>query len=274
MKKSIIAGLMGMATLCAGATDLFFYSPENGEGGLRIAVKESNGGWRSIGNGFDFVKSDFGPWGSHKKMWQPELFPTSDGGWALLFRADEKGEVIGMARSKDLLSWKPQKYYLPSDTAKLTFRTNVGFHPTEIELDGKRIKGNVMRSDNETVNRLDNYVAERARLGKLYSEHCDGDKERFADLKPLKASVITNGTSKAISPLLMGIFFEDINYAADVGLYGELIQNRDFEYDPSENGREGWGPAYAWSVNGDKIDFTIATDDPIHPNNPITPVLT
>ncbi len=268
MKKSIISALIGMTALCGNATDIFFYSPENGEGGLRIAVKEADGSWRSIGNGYDFVKSDFGPWGSHKKMWQPQLFPTSDGGWALLFRADEKGEAIGLARSMDLLSWKPQKYYLPSDTAKLTFRSNVGFLPAEIEMGGKKVKGNVMRSDKETVDRLDRYVAERGRLGQLYSEHCDGDKERFANLKPLKASITADGTSKDISPLLMGIFFEDINYAADGGLYAELIQNRDFEYDPSESGHKGWGPAYAWSVTGDKINFSIATDDPIHPNNP------
>jgi len=30
----------------------------------------------------------------------------------------------------------------------------------------------------------------------------------------------------AVSPLLHGIFFEDINYGADGGLYAELVQNR------------------------------------------------
>ncbi len=35
---------------------------------------------------------------------------------------------------------------------------------------------------------------------------------------------------KAISPDLFGIFFEDINYSADGGLYAELIQNRSFAY--------------------------------------------
>lgn len=29
--------------------------------------------------------------------------------------------------------------------------------------------------------------------------------------------------------MLIGVFFEDINYAADGGLYAELVQNRDFE---------------------------------------------
>ena len=40
--------------------------------------------------------------------------------------------------------------------------------------------------------------------------------------------------SKEISPILVGAFFEDLNYAADGGLYGELLQNRSFEYTPSD----------------------------------------
>lgn len=268
MKKSILGALMCLTAFSGFSNDIFFYSPEKGDGGLRIAVKEADGSWRSIGNGYDFVKSDFGPWGSHKKMWNPELFKNDEGNWVLLFRATENGDVIGKAESQDLLNWRPQKYFVPSDTAVLAFRSRVNFIPTTVAIDGHDVLGNVMKSDKETVDKLDSYVKERARLNTLYSEHCDGDKERFANLKPLKASLTANGTSKAISPLLMGIFFEDINYAADGGLYGELIQNRDFEYDPSENGTEGWGPGFAWRVEGDKIDFSIATDDPIHPNNP------
>lgn len=38
---------------------------------------------------------------------------------------------------------------------------------------------------------------------------------------------------RQISENLFGIFFEDLNYAADGGLYAELVQNRSFEYSPS-----------------------------------------
>jgi len=34
---------------------------------------------------------------------------------------------------------------------------------------------------------------------------------------------------------LFGIFFEDLNHAADGGLYAELVQNRSFEFDPIDN---------------------------------------
>ena len=44
----------------------------------------------------------------------------------------------------------------------------------------------------------------------------------------------------------MGIFFEDINYSADGGLYAELIQNRDFEYDPSDReGDKNWNSTHS-----------------------------
>jgi hypothetical protein len=33
-----------------------------------------------------------------------------------------------------------------------------------------------------------------------------------------------------IMPDMMGLFFEDINYAADGGLYAEMLENRAFEF--------------------------------------------
>lgn len=42
--------------------------------------------------------------------------------------------------------------------------------------------------------------------------------------------------SDAISPLFYGIFFEDINFSVDGGMYWELIKNGSFEYGmPAKN---------------------------------------
>ena len=49
---------------------------------------------------------------------------------------------------------------------------------------------------------------------------------------------------KKISKELIGIFFEDISYSADGGLYAELVENGSFEYSPAE--RDGWGPGTSW----------------------------
>ena len=40
----------------------------------------------------------------------------------------------------------------------------------------------------------------------------------------------TNKMGAPIQPTMYGLFFEDINYAADGGLYAELIKNRSFEF--------------------------------------------
>ena len=53
-----------------------------------------------------------------------------------------------------------------------------------------------------------------------------------------------DGKGASISDTMFGIFFEDINYAADGGLYAELVRNRSFEFNSSDrsgfNGLTGW----------------------------------
>lgn len=73
--------------------------------------------------------------------------------------------------------------------------------------------------------------------------------------------VETGRTVSTFSPTMHGIFFEDINYAADGGLYAELVQNRSFEH------RE---KLYAWQEvkRGGAGELAIASEQPIHPNNP------
>jgi len=79
----------------------------------------------------------------------------------------------------------------------------------------------------------------------------------------------TKLTSKAISPDLFGIFFEDINYAADGGLYAELIQNRSFEYCPSD--KSGWNSFTNWEYINWGFSYgncSVETSQPVHKNNP------
>ena len=74
---------------------------------------------------------------------------------------------------------------------------------------------------------------------------------------------------KAISDQLVGIFFEDINGAADGGLFAELVQNGSFEYNPNE--RDGWGPATSWRIvrPGHSLgSLEVRQTEGIHPNNP------
>lgn len=45
-----------------------------------------------------------------------------------------------------------------------------------------------------------------------------------------KLTVHAGKTGAEVSPTMWGIFFEDINFAADGGLYAELVKNRSFEF--------------------------------------------
>ena len=42
--------------------------------------------------------------------------------------------------------------------------------------------------------------------------------------------VNTQKLGAPVQPTMYGIFFEDINYAADGGLYAEMVKNRSFEF--------------------------------------------
>ncbi|MEE6274308.1 alpha-L-arabinofuranosidase C-terminal domain-containing protein [Georgenia sp. MJ206] len=71
-----------------------------------------------------------------------------------------------------------------------------------------------------------------------------------------------DGTDIEMSPDLYGIFYEDINYAADGGLYAELVRNRSFEFaaadNSSFNGLTGWQTVQR---GGATTTATVADDD-------------
>lgn len=91
---------------------------------------------------------------------------------------------------------------------------------------------------------------------------------------PVEADITVHaGQAKKISDELFGVFFEDLNYAADGGLYAELVQNRDFEYSSEDGSREGWDSGYAWYAKDGNATLTIAVTDPVHENNPHYAVL-
>nr|WP_321450978.1 alpha-L-arabinofuranosidase C-terminal domain-containing protein [uncultured Carboxylicivirga sp.] len=65
-----------------------------------------------------------------------------------------------------------------------------------------------------------------------------------------------------IQPTMWGIFFEDINFAADGGLYAELVKNRSFEF---------FDPKMGWDIertNPDAFHFLITNRGGKSPHNP------
>lgn len=54
-------------------------------------------------------------------------------------------------------------------------------------------------------------------------------------------TVRTDKPGAEVQPTMYGLFFEDINYAADGGLYAEMVKNRSFEFPQSLMGWESFG---------------------------------
>ncbi len=62
-------------------------------------------------------------------------------------------------------------------------------------------------------------------------------------------TVHTDKPGAEVQPTMYGIFFEDINFAADGGLYAEMVKNRSFEFTPDPF--TGWQPFGKVSIRDD-----------------------
>jgi alpha-N-arabinofuranosidase len=72
----------------------------------------------------------------------------------------------------------------------------------------------------------------------------------------------------AIPPTMFGIFFEDINFAADGGLYPERVKNRSFEF---QDPLTGWHEVLGINSKGldtPKGELATRTDNPLNETNP------
>ena len=90
----------------------------------------------------------------------------------------------------------------------------------------------------------------------------------------MKTLQISNKSGVSISEGMIGLFFEDINYAADGGLYAELLENRAFEFLDCY-GRKGdyytkQDSGYGWSATiqyGEgRMEYVMGS--PVHRSNP------
>ena len=80
--------------------------------------------------------------------------------------------------------------------------------------------------------------------------------------QPLSITVQANQPGARINPAMWGIFFEDINFGADGGLYAELVKNRGFEFPDPLMGWIEISPSLA------RGELSVRTDAPFDANNP------
>lgn len=314
----------GSANECALLRDtpdsvyLFAYATaENyNHNGLQFAWSPDREKWFTIGQGYGFLKSDYGRWGTEKRMITPCLVQSADGIWHCAWSLNERDKVFAYASSGDLIHWGRQSYPKISSganfmqpmwqlnrrtqTYSLTYRDSTGgyfrlqtkdFRSFEnisgeegddkntretIRLPEGEVTGQVFLVPWSTVNQLIKAWNLNQYKRTLYSETSGLDSVRFKNLQPVTLSVsLLPEKQKAISDRLMGVFFEDINYAADGGLYAELVQNRDFEYLPGDKEfrDKSWNSMHSWALKGLQTSFSIDSVLPLHPHNPHYAVL-
>lgn len=284
--------------------EIFIYSPDD-RSGLHAAYLDFEGNWQEIGQ---LCASDYGPWGAEKRMYHPNLVKASDGTWRAVWQLNDHTPCFAAAYSEDLITWRPQDYprmstknclrpivfegddgtfdifYATGDEkryvrASKDFRSFSEDAPSTISdlawggdtvtIDNKRRGGQIFDvTQGELISLLAHHEILR-RDGDMSSERMGDDGERFKDLdKPIATLTVKSSERKAISDKLIGIFFEDISYAADGGLYAELVQNRDFEY--SARDRKEWSATTSWLSDQ---PIQIETSDPLSANNPHYAVL-
>lgn len=253
---------------------LFAYSTrKNGDhNGLHFAWSRDNRTWNAIGPEHSFLKSDYGAWGRDKRMISPILLRNANGMWHCIWTLNEEDSAIGHAASTDLVNWKRQSY--PEVDAMTQEQRNfLSELPKQCVVktvfDGQ-YTGTLHRVAWTEIDALIKARQLAAYRSNLFAETTQQDPVRFASLEPVDARITVDASqNKKISDLLIGVFFEDINYAADGGLYAELIQNRGFEYDPDD--RQGqdktWNAYKAWTLKGEQATFTIDSVLPLHANN-------
>jgi alpha-L-arabinofuranosidase len=234
-----------------------FTSGNDGRSGLQFAWSTDRKRSIPIGNRHAFLRSDYGAWGGEKRLYNPTLFRDTEGVWHCVFDLNPEGDIKGYTSSKDLILWKPQNYFTADEMT---------VHIKKIPVAEKN-GDNTYKVPVETVEMLENNYYKTLYRHRLYGETTAQDTVRFAGLNDINHTLsIRFDKKKKISNKLIGVFFEDINYAADGGLYAELIRNRDFEY--SSKDRREWDYSHAWHFNGQNDGMNIDTVKPLHPNNP------
>lgn len=119
--------------------------------------------------------------------------------------------------------------------------------------------GKVSPSDTSTTAQLTCTVSDGTTSeSKAYTIYIPGKNE-----SPYSISIDASDRSKPISDIMWGLFFEDINSAADGGLYAEMIQNRSFSFED---------PFYSYTLsNAEGIKGASA---PLNENNPTYATIT
>jgi alpha-L-arabinofuranosidase len=191
---------------------------------------------------------------STKQCLAPVVFENPDGTFDIYYKSAEgKRWTSATPNFRDFTPDRPSQI---DDDAWLRDTATIG---------GKLYEGNIFELLPMEWTKIESHFKKWGEDGRLSGERMHDDaKNPLLPTQPQKATLTVDlNRQKAISDKLIGIFFEDISYAADGGLYAELVQNRDFEYTARDH--KGWTATTAWHS---PQPLKIATATPLSANNP------
>lgn len=205
--------------------------------------------------------------------WRPQDYPrmSEQGCFAPVIRSDGNGRYTVLFKTKDgsvrqTVTTDGFRHFSQDAPASKADYDAIDGLRTHVSLAGKGYEGTRFAIDSVSEARVRTHFDFLAKADLQNKENLRDDATRFARLGDrVEATIRVDGSrQKTISDKLIGIFFEDISYAADGGLYAEMVQNRDFEY--NEKDRKGWKATTAWTSS--KGDIRISTEQPLSENNP------
>ena len=190
------------------------------------------------------------------KCQEPVVFENPDGTFDIYYKSPE---------GKRWTSATPNfRYFTPDRASQIGDEAWLRDTAT---VDGKLYEGNSFEIAPTDWARIETHFKQQGDAWRKANErmHDDGGNSKLQNLKSKLSATLTVDLSqqKPISDKLIGIFFEDISYAADGGLYAELVQNRDFEYTAKD--RREWTATTAWHSTR---PIEISTEHPLSANNP------
>ena len=187
----------------------------------------------------------------------PVIHPTIDG-YEIIYQSD--GKCFKVMASADFRHFTAGEPMGQVPTALI----NVLQAEEAINMDGKDFTGQSFELTNEEIAHVRHHFEAAAENYRKSQERMHDDVSNLSLPETIEATLTVNTKeSKAISDKLIGIFFEDISYAADGGLYAELVQNRDFEYNAKD--RREWTATTAWHS---PAEIKIGNSLPLSPQNP------
>lgn len=239
-------------------------------------IRTKDGVWRCVFQVNDYSNQFAVAESRDLVLWQPQDYPYMEGVSSCLepvLKYDSNRNMYQV-----LFKTKEGDYYMTESSDFYNFTKPVKVGPDylssaskDVIVDGRKMRGQVTKVAYRDINTVVTAMEAARYRESLNAELASGNEERFKDLKPLEAQISINlGDTKKISDKLIGIFFEDISYAADGGLYAELVQNRDFEYSlaDTKGSKKNWNSRYAWKADGNGGTWNVEDKEPIHKNNP------